>query len=148
MIPAFYDGEFLPDGDHDATWQEVQARFGRGACREHLCERMSQFIMTARRCGFRQVFLFGSFISGKEEPGDLDMLWVYRAESLLTMEPECKDLINYGMMKIRYDVDSWCCSDDKESVMDLLTGWRKNKTRTKIRGIIRIDLERFEGLIL
>jgi len=146
MIPEFYDGEFLPDGDHDATWTEVRQRFGSGETRRHLCDQMSRFIQTARGCGFKEVYLFGSFISGKDIPGDIDLMWVYRGD-YDTLRPECKELLDYGRMKER-NWDMWCSSDDPVNVKYLLDGWRKNKTRTKQRGIIKIDLEKFEGLIL
>jgi len=148
MIPDFYDGHFLPDGAHDATWQEVQTRFGSGAKRQSLCARMSQVLLTARRCGFREVFLFGSFISGKPDPGDIDLMWVYRSGSYEGMAPECQEIVNHEMMKARHGLDVFCCSDDRATIEDLLSTWRVDRDRTKKRGIVRIDLERFEGLII
>jgi hypothetical protein len=147
MIPEFYDGQFLPDGDHEATWIEVQERFGSGQTRRRLCEQMSKFIQTARGCGFRFVYLFGSFISGKESPNDIDLIWVYRDGSLESLRPACRELINYATMKARWNWDMFCCSDNQAIIADLLTAFRKSKAGTK-RGIIKIDLERFEGLIL
>ncbi len=64
------------------------------------------------------------------------------------LRPECQELLNYGTMKQRWNWDMFCCSDSPEIVEDLLSGWRMNKTKTKQRGIIKFDLERFEGLIL
>lgn len=148
MIPGFYDGEFLPDGDHEATWQEVQDRFGEGETRRRLCQRMSACILQARACGFRGVYLFGSFISSKADPGDIDLLWIYRAGSMETMSPPCRDLLNYGKMKADFGWDMFCCTDDPDVVEYLLSGWRKNKSKTKQRGLIKIDLEKFEGIIL
>lgn len=148
MIPAFYDGDFLPDGDHMATWQEVQDRFGQTASRRILCDQLNQLILAARGCDFLWVYIFGSFISGKPDPGDVDLMWVYRAEQLEFMRPECRDLIDYQRMKSRFAWDVFCCSDSPDVVAYLLQGWRKNKAKTKERGIIKIDLQAFEGLIL
>jgi hypothetical protein len=50
-------------------------------------------------------------------------------------------------MKARWNWDMFCCSDNQAIIADLLTAFRKSKAGTK-RGIIKIDLERFEGLIL
>ena len=148
MIPDFYDGYFLPDGDHDATWVDVQRRFGAGTTRSRLCEHMSKLILLARGCDFKEVYLFGSFISGKPDPGDIDLLWVYRADKYDSLSESCRELLNYATMKSRLGWDLWCCSDDPAVVSDLLSGWRKNKTKDKARGIIRIDLGKFEGLVL
>jgi len=92
--------------------------------------------------------MFGSFISGKNEPGDIDLMWVYRGAAFESLGPECKELLNYEKMRARCGWDMWCCSDDPNAVAYLLDGWRMNKQRTKRRGIVKIDLERFEGLIL
>jgi hypothetical protein len=148
MIPDFYDGEFLPDGAYDATWMEVQAKFGLGETRRRLCEQMSQFIQMARGCGFRAVYLFGSFISSKTDPNDIDLMWVFRAGTPDQMSEKCKDLLNYVRMKEQWNWDMWCCSDAPEGVEYMLTGWKQNKSRTKLRGIIKIDLEKFEGLVI
>jgi predicted nucleotidyltransferase len=147
MIPDFYDGQFLPDGDHEATWIEVQERFGSGERRGMLCEQMSKFIQIARGCGFRSVYLFGSFISGKENPKDIDLMWVYRQKTFGLLRPGCRELLNYATMKARWNWDMFCCSDDPGASEYMLPAWRMSKTGTK-RGIIKIDLERFEGLIL
>ena len=147
MIPDFYDGNFLPDGDHDATWSDVQQRFGSGARRRALCDQMSKLIYLARGCGFREVYLFGSFISGKPEPGDIDLLWVYRSSTYESLSEGCRELLNYAIMKRRLGWDLFCCSDDPNVVSYMLTGWRMNKAKDKTRGIIRIDLENFEGLV-
>jgi hypothetical protein len=148
MIPDFYDGHYLPNGDHEASWLEVQRIFGAGDHRRQICHMMSGFILAAKRCGFKTVYLFGSFISSKAKPGDLDLLWVYPAGTKDRMAEECQDLLNYGKMKARYNWDMWCSSDNPAVVAELLTGWRMNKERTKQRGIVKIDLEKFEGLIL
>jgi hypothetical protein len=146
MIPDFYDDEFLPDGDHEATWIEVEEKFGASESRKRLCDHMSRFIQIARGCGFKSVYLFGSFISTKECPNDIDLMWVYRGE-YGKLRQECQELLNYEKMKAQWDWDMWCCSDDPDIISDLLSGWRRNKARTKHRGIIKIDLEEFEGLI-
>jgi hypothetical protein len=147
MIPNFFDDQFLPDGDYEATWIEVQERFGSGQTRKDLCEQMSKFIQIAKCCGFRAVYLFGSFISGKDNPNDIDLMWVYRQETFESLRPGCRELLNYETMKSRWHWDMFCCSDDQTIIEYLLTGFRKSKTGTK-RGIIKIDLERYEGLIL
>jgi hypothetical protein len=148
MIPDFYDGMFLPDGDHSATWQEVQDRFGQTGSRRTLCNQLSQFILTARGCGFVALYVFGSFISGKTDPGDVDLIWVYRDGQLENMGPECRDLIDYSKMKARFAWDMFCCSDAPGVEGYLLEAFRENKAKTKRRGIIRIDLQAPEGLIL
>lgn len=142
MIPEFYDGIYLPDGDHQATWPEVQEKFGVGQPRETHCRRLEAFLQAARNCGFVRVYLFGSFISGKPAPGDVDLLWVYQKGVEITqLRQECRDLLNYGLMKEREGWDMWCCSNDDFVINYLLEGWRADKSLRKIRrGIVIIEL--------
>ncbi len=148
MIPDFYDGIFLPDGDHDATWDEVRARFCFGEKRKKMCLAFSGLLPVARSCSFIAVYLFGSFISAKPEPGDIDLLWVLPAEvKPEQMRPECRDLFDYQGMKSRFGWDAFCCPDNPAVLADFLTVWRTDKQRVKRRGIVRIDLAMPEQLI-
>src|SRR3979409_216273 len=94
MIPAFYDGYFLPDGEHPATWREVVDRFGGTARRRAVCDRLLRFLEEAKHCGFLRVYLFGSFISAKDDPGDVDLLWVHRQNlNYDLLSRECHELL-------------------------------------------------------
>src|SRR5262249_1981785 len=114
MIPDFHDGLHLPDGDHPATLQEVRQRFGAGGQRQEFCTLLEDFVEQAAECGFVKVYLFGSFISGKPVPGDVDLMWVYERDlDLETLSPECRDLLDYNLMRTRVGWDMFCCSDDE-----------------------------------
>ena len=142
MIPEFYDGMYLPPGDHPATWPEVVEKFGGGAIRSDFCRRLLRLLQAAKNCNFREVYLFGSFISAKELPGDVDLMWVYDVgldfDSLRT---ECRELLNYQIMKEREKWDLWCCSDDQDVKTELLKGWRTDKSpEKKPRGLVILDI--------
>jgi predicted nucleotidyltransferase len=143
MLPAFYDGEFLPDGEHPATWVEVVERFGGNAKRKGFCDRLTKFLQQAKRCGFLKVYLFGSFISARDDPGDVDLLWVHRQNlNYDRLSRECHDLVEHALMKAREGWDMFCCSDDPMVIDYLMTGWRRDKAPgRKPRGVIMLDLE-------
>jgi hypothetical protein len=142
MIPDFYDGKFLPEGDHLATWGEVVRKFGGNACRRGLCDRLGAFLLKAKRCGFRKVYLFGSFISAKEEPGDVDLLWVYERDlDIATIARECQDLLSYTTMKAREKWDMFCCTDDPFAINYLMKAWRVDKGPARTpRGVILLEI--------
>lgn len=142
MLPEFYDGMYLPEGEHAASWEEVIERFGAGEVRSRHCERLLSFLRQARSCGFVKVYIFGSFISAKERPGDVDLLWIYNAEDFEGLSRECKELINYEVMKRREGWDMFCCSNDQFCISYLLKGWRTDKSpEKKSRGMVILDIQ-------
>jgi hypothetical protein len=77
-IPAFrYDG-YLPAGLHGASEEEVVARLGQSTSkREYLLGRLLRWLELARAVGARRLFINGSFVTDKAEPGDVDaVVWL------------------------------------------------------------------------
>jgi hypothetical protein len=142
MLPAFYDDRFLPDGEHLATWGEVVERFGGNARRKSFCDRLITFLQRAKRCGFLRVYLFGSFISAKDDPGDVDLLWIHRQNlNYDLLSRQCHELVDYPLMRAREGWDMFCCSDDPFVISNLMDGWRKDKAPGRQpRGVILLDL--------
>ena len=65
MIPEFRRDGQLPAGIHLAEWTEFQQRFGQMPRREHLL----------KPAGCQAVYIDGSFVTTKPEPGDFDACW-------------------------------------------------------------------------
>jgi hypothetical protein len=143
MLPAFYDGEFLPDGEHPATWVEVVQRFGGNALRKNFCERLITFLQRAKRCGFLRVYLFGSFISAKVDPGDVDLMWIHKQDlNYDLLSRDCHELVETSELKQRTGWDMFCCSDNPTVINEFMAIWRKDKgPGRRPRGVIILDLE-------
>jgi len=76
MIPPFDPGSgLLPLGEHDASWDEVLERFGWNEKRRSLLDGMADALELLAAVGCRQVWLNGSFVTAKDEPGDFDACW-------------------------------------------------------------------------
>jgi hypothetical protein len=72
MIPAFNDG-YLPAGIHQATLEEVAARFGRETeLRRVQLESLQWLVDVARRAGALRLIVNGSFVTDRPEPNDVD----------------------------------------------------------------------------
>jgi hypothetical protein len=74
-ILPFQEGGNLPPGIHDATWEEIIARFGTTARREELLTGLREALLSLRDAGCSRAYLDGSFVTAKEEPGDFDACW-------------------------------------------------------------------------
>ena len=89
MIPDFDDSGNLPPGVHDATWGEIVQRFGWTSRRE-LLDGLKAALEPLRETGCRRVFINGSFVTDKDEPGDIDIAWDpdgVDVDRLLEIEP-------------------------------------------------------------
>lgn len=66
---------FLPPGIHNATWQEVVARFGFNSHRRKLLGGLSVALSNLAGAGCQSILLNGSFVSHKTYPADYDGAW-------------------------------------------------------------------------
>src|SRR5438552_2940946 len=73
MIPAFNDDGYLPAGIHQATLDEVAARFGQETeLRRVQMESLRWLVELARRVGVLRLIVNGSFATDRPEPNDVD----------------------------------------------------------------------------
>ncbi len=79
-IPAFDSRGDLPVGVYPATLAEVIARFGHGTPqRELVTSRLVRIYELAQRTGKLQRFIiFGSYVTTKPEPNDVDIVLIMR----------------------------------------------------------------------
>jgi hypothetical protein len=75
MIPAWLPNGDLPPGVHIATWREIEDRLGFNPRRQQLMAGFRQACEELRKAGCRLVYLDGSFVTRKEQPGDFDACW-------------------------------------------------------------------------
>lgn len=73
MIPAFNDDGHLPPGVHQATLEEIAARFGvETELRRVQMESLHWLVDAARRAGALRLVVNGSFATDRPEPNDVD----------------------------------------------------------------------------
>ncbi len=73
MIPDFRDDGYLPEGLHLATEAEVTFRIGSGTPRRRrLILRLRRWLELSRLTHARRLLVDGSFVTAKQEPGDID----------------------------------------------------------------------------
>ena len=93
MLPPFdSDTGLLPVGEHAASWDEVVERFGWNERRRRLLDGLADALELLEAAGCRQVWLNGSFVTAKDEPGDFDACWDTDDVDLDEVDPVLLDL--------------------------------------------------------
>jgi hypothetical protein len=83
MIPEFNDDGYLPPGIHQATMEEIAARFGQESeIRRVQMESLRWLVDQARRAGVQRVIVNGSFVTDRMEPNDVDCALMIGKNSL------------------------------------------------------------------
>lgn len=77
-IPPLQEDGFLPPGLYLAEMSEIENRFGGSTLRRReLFGRLRLFVELAQHCGALRMFVNGSFVTAKSEPGDVDVvIWM------------------------------------------------------------------------
>lgn len=65
----------MPPGIYEATWQEVQERFGWNAERRRLLEGLRKALLILEEAGCQTAYINGSFVTTKDRPNDFDVYW-------------------------------------------------------------------------
>lgn len=152
MIPELHDG-VLPEGVHLCTLEEVRAAFGqfhRSDRRPQLTERLTRYIQDARNSGVvSAIVLDGSFVTGKEEPGDIDLIVAIRPDLDLTAEMRPLEYNIQSKARVRklYGFDVLPAVDGSETYQRFLDFFSRVKlndpdqhTKQERMGLLRIEL--------
>ncbi len=78
-LPEFRPNDWLPEGHHPTTWDEIAARFGGppGSRRAAVLSGLLEWRDAVRAKGMGgRLILDGSFISKKAAPGDFDLFFL------------------------------------------------------------------------
>ena len=75
MIPQFDQRGNLPPGIYNATLKEIENRFSSTPHRKRLFKGLVRLLENLKTAGCTTLYLDGSFVTEKEEPGDYDCLW-------------------------------------------------------------------------
>ena len=152
MIPELQDG-VLPEGLHLCTLEEVKAAFGqfrRSDQRPRLTERLARYIQDARNSGVvSAIVIDGSYVTAKDEPGDIDLILALRPDFDLTaeMRPLEYNIQSKSMVRKLYGFDVLPAEDGSEAYQRFLDFFSRVKlndpdqqTSQERKGVLRIEL--------
>ncbi|HEY9793186.1 MAG TPA: hypothetical protein V6D22_22485 [Candidatus Obscuribacterales bacterium] len=138
-IPGFDSNGNLPPGIHDATIEQIKARFARNAHRNRLFSGLVEVLEILRDCNCLEVYLNGSFITEKEMPGDYDLC--YEPLGIQATAEFRRFLENKETRKERYLGDIFVRMPEPPFCIDHVADWQTDTRQDDVgKGIIRIRL--------
>ncbi len=144
MIPDFVNVSasapwpVLPPGIHDATLEEVAARFATTPHRTWLFGGFARVVEALRRAGCSTIFLDGSFITAKPHPGDFDGLWDLNGVDPNQLDPVLLDFDNMrAAQKAKYFGEMFLMQLPHQP--GLLPFFQKDKFSDAPKGVVRIS---------
>lgn len=142
MLPAFNEEGNLPEGIHLAAEEEFFVRFASpSARRQWLGERLRDLLALAKSTGhLSRVFLWGSFVTNKEVPNDLDVLLVMGPEFTVGALPAQSQIVfDHVQARLRFQADVfWTKLSIDPQVLDLwLNTYQTGKDFIR-RGIVEV----------
>jgi len=96
--PLDPESGLLPPGEHQAEWDEIRARFGWTARRRQLLDGLEDGLAILGEAGCVRVWINGSVVTAKDEPGDFDCVWAPAGVDRALIEehgPELLDLSHH-----------------------------------------------------
>ena len=140
MLPALLESGVLPDGEHTATLNEVSAVFGRGDQRATLLRGLAKACQALGASGCHRVWLDGSFVTAKVNPGDYDACWDPDGVDPALLDPVLLDWSPQGRltMKAKYLGDLFIAGVEVRTGLPFVDFFRKDRDGAP-KGIVVLD---------
>lgn len=145
MIPPFDPATgSLPPGLHEATWDEIVTRFGDTAYRRSLLVGLKKALDALRDAGCRRAYLNGSFVTGKEVPGDFDACWEVGGVDLSRLALQAPALFDLRRgrwaQKAEYGGEVIPVDQSAPLGTSILDVFQHDKTTGALKGIVVINV--------
>ena len=144
MIPPFDANGNLPQGNHDATWNEFADRFGTTPHRHRLLEGMKKAIDSLQIAGCKLVYIGGSFVTSKEIPNDFDGCWDMQGVDPLLLDPVLLNFRNgRSAQKAKYGGELFPAQlSENKSGKIFLEFLAVNKETGQPKGMVALNLQK------
>ena len=150
-IPAF-DDNVLPEGVHECTFEELEARFGqfqKSDRRIKLTERLKQYLAAAKQSGIvKAVIVDGSYATNKDEPEDVDLIAVlsHDFDMLQELKPYQENVISTAAIRRDFRFDGFAVREGTTGLEKLVAEFSlvpekyEGLTRKTRTGMMRVNL--------
>lgn len=144
MIPAFQPDGNLPPGIHWLEWTELEARFGQTAYRRSILAGFRDGIQQLKAAGCQRVYVDGSFVTTKPQPGDFDACWDVSGVDPNVLDPVFFDFSNHrAAQKARFLGEFFPAQlPEGGSGRTFLEFFQADKDSGDPKGIVALDLRR------
>ena len=142
-LPEFNASGNLPEGIHTATLEETQALFGIGSRQRHeVTERLLRIYHLIFATGYLDRFvLFGSYITAKPAPNDVDIILVMQDDFDVTMSSEeVQRLLDHQRADKEFGASIFYIRRAfliRETLEQFLSYWQTTREGTR-RGLVEI----------
>ena len=145
MIPEFVTihsvWKVLPPGIHDATIEEIERRFANNEVRRKLFDGFKRGVEALRLAGCKVVFLDGSYVTERENPGDFDACWEPTGVDHRKLDPVLLDFSSRRQrQKQKYAGEFFPSSALADGIRTFVEYFQIDKYTGKARGLIRVRL--------
>lgn len=144
VLPQLTDAGELPPGVHLSGWQEFQSRFGSSSPRRvSLSGRLRMLLELAGANGkLRRIFIWGSFVTAKPSPKDLDILLItdedFEVEGIAAPAQAVFDSVR---AKLLFESDVfWARASIGSEMLDLWLDTYQTSRSFRKRGIVELEL--------
>ena len=144
-LPEFDTSGNLPPGEHVASWQEFEARFGYNAGRAAILRQIEAWLLHMQRAGCRAVYIDGSFVCRTENPGDYDACWDATGVDAALIDPALLVQTMQGRQAIKRRFGGDIRPDmvcPPGTILTYLRFFQKDRDGNA-KGIVRINLRDF-----
>ncbi|MFQ6042287.1 MAG: hypothetical protein ACE5PV_15635 [Candidatus Poribacteria bacterium] len=136
MIPDFDRRGYLPPGIHQTTLEEFCARFGGNPVRERLLNNLRSLVSVAATTGARKFIIVGSFVTAKEEPGDIDAILILPAN----FDTNSWQAQLFRRAYIRYNIHLFPVPESNERLLDRWIDFFQTDQDNIPRGLVEVEL--------
>ncbi len=132
----------LPSGIFDATLEEIKECFATNQRRKTLYIGLEQGCECLRRAGCKVVFLDGSFVTEKPNPGDFDLCWDPTGVNVNLLDPIFLDFYDCRKkQKLKFGGEFFPSSWKADGSLTFVDYFQVDKDTGLTKGIIRIRLQ-------
>jgi hypothetical protein len=142
-LPQFTHAGELPLGVHQATMDEVLAQFGSGtAQRQAVTTRLRRIYHLARATRkLERLILFGSYITAKPDPNDVDIILVMRDDfDVQVCDKESRQLFDHPRAAEAFGASVFWIRPALlvlETLEEFIAHWQVTRDQTR-RGIVEV----------
>lgn len=142
-LPDFNDKGDLPEGVHQATIDEVISRFGVGTPQRQLATTnlLKIFQLAATTGKLERLIIFGSYITTKTNPNDVDIVLVFHDDfDYAACDDETKKLLDHNKAQKIFGASIFWIRPSlliRETLDEFIAHWQIKRDRT-LRGIIEV----------
>jgi hypothetical protein len=144
VLPDLTDAGELPPGVHTASWHEFESQFGGSSPRRlWLSIRLRALVGLAATTGkLRRVFVWGSFVTTKPAPRDLDILLIMDENfEVDDVAGSARDVFDSMRAKLLFESDVfWARASIGDEVLGLWLDTYQTSRSFRKRGIVELEL--------